>query len=87
MVHVNRTRAHFPPNLSKLTCRVVAIIPPTYLINPGQFAENQLSGPLPDEIKYMGNLKTFSVHNNDPGTGAHNGTLPHFSSHPYLNEL
>jgi hypothetical protein len=48
-----------------------------------QMSENQLSGPLPDEIKAMGNLQTFSVHNNDPGTGP----LPKFDAQPFLNEV
>lgn len=51
------------------------------------FAENKLSGPLPDEIKNMGNLKTFSVHNNDPNTGSHTGPVPAFDTHPHLNEI
>jgi hypothetical protein len=52
-----------------------------------QMSENQLSGPLPDEIKAMGNLQTFSVHNNDPGTGNHTGPLPKFDAQPFLNEV
>ena len=52
-----------------------------------QFSENQLTGPLPAEIKNMGNLQTFSVHNNDPDTGTHTGPLPHFDTHPNLNEI
>ena len=52
-----------------------------------QFAENKLSGPLPREINRMGNLQTFSVHNNDPDTGSHTGPLPAFDTHPYLNEI
>ena len=52
-----------------------------------QFSENQLSGHLPLEIKNMGNLQTFSVHNNDPDTGNHTGPLPHFDTHPHLNEI
>ena len=35
----------------------------------------------------MGNLQTFSVHNNDPDTGAHTGKLPKFDTHPFLNEI
>lgn len=52
-----------------------------------QFAENQLTGPLPDEIRHMGNLRTFSVHNNDAGTGSHTGPLPKFDRHPFLKEI
>ncbi|KAL7543177.1 hypothetical protein ACHAXR_012471 [Thalassiosira sp. AJA248-18] len=51
------------------------------------FAENKLKGRLPEEIKNMGNLQTFSVHNNDPDTGAHTGPLPTFDTNPYLNEV
>jgi hypothetical protein len=58
-----------------------------YVTRHTQFSENQLSGPLPSTIKNMGNLQTFSVHNNDPDTGAHTGELPKFDRHPYLNEL
>lgn len=35
----------------------------------------------------MGNLQTFSLHNNDPDTGAHTGKLPKFDTHPFLNEI
>ena len=63
------------------------ITPTQYVTRHTQFSENQLSGPLPSTIKNMGNLQTFSVHNNDPDTGAHTGELPKFDRHPYLNEL
>lgn len=52
-----------------------------------QFAENKLEGILPKEMKNMANLQTFSVHNNDPDTGAHTGPLPSFNSNPFLNEI
>ena len=52
-----------------------------------QLSENQLTGPLPEEIKAMGNLQTFSVHNNDPNTGTHTGPLPKFDTQPFLNEV
>ena len=52
-----------------------------------KFAENKLSGILPEEIKNMGNLQTFSVHNNDPDTGKHTGPLPKFDTHPFLSEI
>ena len=55
--------------------------------NTPQLAENQLTGPLPIELKNMGNLQTFSVHNNDPDTGAHTGMIPVFDTHPFLNEI
>jgi len=51
------------------------------------FAENKLEGTLPEEIRNMGNLRTFSVHNNNPGSGSHTGTIPRFDRHPFLNEI
>ena len=52
-----------------------------------QFAENQLSGSIPEEVKFMGNLQTFSVHNREVGSGLHTGQLPPFDRHPFLNEI
>jgi hypothetical protein len=52
-----------------------------------QMSENQFTGPLPEEIKVMGNLQTFSIHNNDPDSGNLTGPLPAFDTHPFLNEI
>jgi len=50
-------------------------------------AENRLKGQIPQTIKNMGNLRTFSVHNNEAGTGEHSGPLPRFDAHPFLSEI
>jgi hypothetical protein len=53
-----------------------------------QFAENQLSGPIPEDlVNSLVNLHIFSVHNREEGRGKHNGTIPRFDHHPYLAEI
>jgi hypothetical protein len=59
-----------------------------YYFAPSQFAENQLSGPISEElVNKLVNLQTFSVHNREEGKGKHNGTIPKFDHHPYLAEI
>ena len=55
---------------------------------PSKFAENQLSGPIPDDlIDNLNNLEIFSVHNREEGRGKHNGTIPKFNYHHRLAEI
>ena len=68
--------------------RLTSLSKTNYYCYPHQFAENQLSGPIPsDLVNNLVNLKIFSVHNREEGKGKHNGTIPRFDHHPYLAEI